>query len=79
MSSSSTATGRWQELVFRLWNRPKAAPEYRLGWTDKAAAAQALRRILAWEFERIIIAHGDLIESDAHAVARAAWQQLLIG
>lgn len=67
----------WWKLVFRMWNRPKPAPEYQMGWKDKRAAATSLRRILAWDFERIIISHGDLIEKNAKAVALEAWRQPL--
>ena len=28
----------WWKVVFRMWNRPKPAPEYQIGWKDKAAA-----------------------------------------
>lgn len=69
----------WWTLVFRMWNRPKPAPEYQLGWQDKKAAAASLRKILAWDFERIIIAHGDLIEENAKAVAVNAWRRPLDG
>lgn len=67
----------WWKYVFRMWNRPKPAPEYQLGWKDKAAAKESLERILKWDFNRIIIAHGDLIEDDAKQVARNAWQTIL--
>lgn len=67
----------WWKVVFRMWNRPKPAPEYQMGWKDKSAAATSLRRILAWDFERIIISHGDLIEKNAKAVALEAWRQPL--
>lgn len=67
----------WWKFVFRMWNRPKPAPEYQLGWKDKAAAGESLEKILAWDFERIIIAHGELIETDARHVARTAWRQVL--
>jgi len=70
-------TGGALKLIFkyllRMWNNPRPAPEYRMGWRDRAAAAQSLRRILAWDFEHIVISHGDLIERDAHAVAVKAW------
>lgn len=69
----------WWKLVFRMWNRPKPAPEYQFGWKDKGAARKSLERILAWDFERIVIAHGDLIETDAPLVARTAWRQVLGG
>jgi hypothetical protein len=67
----------WWKYVFRMWNRPKPAPEYQMGWKDKAAARGSLERILAWDFERIVIAHGELIETDAHNAARTAWRQVL--
>ncbi|MDJ0717824.1 MAG: DUF4336 domain-containing protein [Prochloraceae cyanobacterium] len=67
----------WWQLVFRMWNNPKPAPEYQLGWKDKKAASKSLKRILTWDFERIIIAHGDLIEENAKEVALHAWQQVL--
>ncbi len=65
----------WWKLFFRMWNNPKPAPEYQVGWKDKKAAARSLRRILNWDFERIILAHGDLIENNAKAVATKAWRR----
>lgn len=67
----------WFKYVLRMWNNPRPAPEYRMGWRDRAAAAQSLRRILAWNFERIVLSHGDCIERDAHAVAEQAWSGVL--
>lgn len=67
----------WWKLVFRMWNNPKPAPEYQLGWKDKKAASKSLKRILDWDFERIIISHGDLIEENAKSVALRAWKKPL--
>ena len=64
----------WWKLVFRMWNNPKPAPEYQLGWQDKKAASMSLQRILSWDFTRIIISHGDLIEENAQEVAMQAWR-----
>jgi hypothetical protein len=66
----------WWKLVFHMWNKPKPAPEYRLGWSDGNAA---LRRILQWDFQRVILAHGDLIESDARQAVENAWRSVLAG
>ncbi|WP_228371142.1 DUF4336 domain-containing protein [Shewanella piezotolerans] len=63
----------WWKAVFHMWNKPRPAPEYQIGWKDKKAAKHSLERMLAWDFERIILSHGDLIESDAKAAAREAW------
>lgn len=67
----------WWKGPFRMWNRPRPAPEYQLGWKDKEAVGACLERILSWDFSRIVIAHGDLIEEDAKAIARAAWKRVL--
>jgi len=69
----------WWKAVFRMWNRPKPAPEYQMGWSDKAAARASLERILAWDIERVVLAHGDCIEADAKARLREAWATPLAG
>ncbi|MEM8814141.1 MAG: hypothetical protein AAGF59_16135 [Pseudomonadota bacterium] len=69
----------WWKAVFHMWNQAKPAPEYQLGWHDKAAARKSLEKILKWDFERIIIAHGDTIEVNAKDIARKAWQVPLSG
>ncbi|NKB33254.1 MAG: DUF4336 domain-containing protein [Pseudomonadales bacterium] len=67
----------WWKAVFKMWNNPKAAPEYQLGWGDKSVVKKSLEKILSWDFEKIILAHGNLIENDAHAVAKKAWENVL--
>jgi hypothetical protein len=69
----------WWKVVFRMWNSAKPAPEYRMGWKDKKAAKRSLERILQWDFERVILAHGDLIEGNAKAIVREAWVSTLQG
>lgn len=63
----------WWKIVFHMWDNPKPAPEYQLGWKDKKAAAKSLQRILNWDFEKIIMAHGELIEENAKSIVRQAW------
>ncbi len=67
----------WWKAVFRMWNHPKAAPEYQMGWGRKEVVRRALDRILAWDAERVILAHGELIEGDVSTVLRAAWRKVL--
>lgn len=67
----------WWKAVFRMWNNPKPAPEYQMGWRDKSAARKSLLRILEWDFDRIILAHGDLIETNAKERAVEAWKKPL--
>lgn len=60
----------WWKWVTFMWNKPRPAPEYRLGWRDRRAAAKVLRRVLDWQFDRIALAHGDLVGSGRKTVAR---------
>lgn len=64
----------WWKYVFHMWNNPKPAPEYQWGWRDKAAARASLRDILKWDFERVVLAHGDLIETSARQKVEQAWK-----
>lgn len=67
----------WFKYVFRMWDNPCPAPEYSMGWSNRKAAAASLRRILAWDFQRIVLSHGDLIDRNAHEVATTAWSGIL--
>lgn len=69
----------WFKYLLHMWNNPRPAPEYRIGWSDRQAAAKSLRRILAWDFQRIVLSHGDLIERAAHEVATKAWSRIFAG
>ncbi len=60
-----------------MWNNPKAAPEYQLGWGDKSIVRDGLQKILAWDSERIILSHGELIEGNVHEVLTSAWRNIL--
>lgn len=63
----------WWKFVFRMWNKPRPAPEYQLGWSDKSAARASLATILEWDFDKIVLSHGDNITEDAKSQARQAW------
>ena len=67
----------WCKYVLRMWGKPKPAPEYRIGWGDRTSAAKSLRRVLAWDFRKIVLSHGELIDHDAHQVAAEAWSGVL--
>jgi hypothetical protein len=60
-----------------MWNHPKAAPEYQIGWGNKAIVKNSLKRIIGWDAQRIILAHGELIEGNVGDVLRDAWKKVL--
>jgi hypothetical protein len=64
----------WFKGPFRMWNRPRPAPEYRLPFGGRAAIRASLDRVLDWNFERIIVGHGENIDHDAVTIARDAWR-----
>ncbi len=44
---------------------------------DKAAARASIERILAWDFDRIIVTHGEVLQTGGHAALKQACQFLL--
>jgi hypothetical protein len=77
---ATPGTNLFSRTVFRalgMWNRPRPAPEYRLAWRDKARVREGMERILAWDFERVILSHGDIITRDARQIVAQAWHEIL--
>jgi hypothetical protein len=63
------ASGAWQRLA--------QTPLMRAVIRDRAAARHSLERMFAWDFDRLIMSHGDIVERDAkrqlgEALARLA-------
>jgi hypothetical protein len=46
---------------------------------DRAAARRSLERILSWDFDRVIVAHGDVLERGGHEALRSGYGWLLNG
>ena len=75
--------GRRHPRMLRLWAhglrgspRPGPTPAFRLAVRDRRAARRSLERILDWDFDRIVVGHGDIVESGGHAVLREAFSWL---
>jgi hypothetical protein len=49
---------------------------WRLLMRDRAAARAAVDRILAWDFDRVVLAHGDVLESGGHAAFQQSFAWL---
>jgi hypothetical protein len=62
--------------MFGMWNKPRPAPELRWLTRDRTAARRALEQILAWDFDRMVIAHGEIFEHGAKDALREAWRFL---
>ena len=67
-------------LVMRLvgiHEGPGLPRHIRLVFRDKAAARASLERVLSWDFDRIVLAHGPLVETGGKAVLREAYSSFL--
>lgn len=63
-------------LVARLANmygKPRMPPDWQRTFRDLETARACFERILAWDFDRVILAHGGLLERDARAIFRSAY------
>lgn len=69
----------WFALLMRAygaWNRFGPTPLEKWMMRDGAAVRASLDRILAWDFDRVIVGHGRNVEHDGKRVFRAAYSFL---
>ena len=59
--------------VIGLPFEPAPSRTFRMTTGDKAALRASLERMLAWEFERIVLSHGQVVESGGRQVLRDAF------
>lgn len=74
--------GWFSGLVFRMVGAHKRLAQsraLRMLVRDRAAAAASARRILAWDFERVVMAHGEIVDRDARARMTEALRWMLGG
>ncbi len=74
--------GVYDRIVWRLSGIPSRfgpSRTARLTFLRDLAAAPTLARMLEWDFARIIVAHGEIVEGDAKAEFRRAFARQLRG
>lgn len=63
---------RWMGIYGRF-----AIPKMWHRWvTDRAAFARSVDQILGWDFDRIVVAHGDVVDQGARALVETALREL---
>ncbi|MCB1306764.1 MAG: DUF4336 domain-containing protein [Leptospiraceae bacterium] len=55
--------------LFRMWGRPAPSPEFRL-YSNPDQLRESIELLLSLDFNRIVMAHGDIIEASIHGTAR---------
>lgn len=59
------------------FGHPTVPRTFRLGlWMRRAEARATIDRVLSWDFDRVILAHGDVVETEGKAVVQRAWSFL---
>lgn len=70
----------WRAIVARLDGmtapEPRVPRKFRYAFSDRPAARAAMRRVLDWPAEKLVIAHGAPAEQDARAVVARAFRWL---
>jgi hypothetical protein len=74
---TASRIGRALAALFGVFSRPVASPEFRFYTSDAEAAARSLCRARQWDFERIVLSHGALIEENARDVFSGLCEDLL--
>lgn len=64
-ASTASPLARAAARLFGVVSAPVASPEFRLYTHDADAAARSFERAARWDFQRIFLCHGALIEEDA--------------
>ncbi|HEX8954103.1 MAG TPA: hypothetical protein VF945_19745, partial [Polyangia bacterium] len=59
------------------WRGLRTTAVDRLVTRDRAAARASLERILAWDFDRVVVCHGEVLESGGKAAFARAYDWLL--
>jgi hypothetical protein len=59
-----------------IHGKPGLSRPLRMIFRDKKRARRALDRILSWDFDRIVLAHGDILESGGNETLREAYAWL---
>jgi hypothetical protein len=60
-----------------LADEPSVPRKFRVAFTDKRAARAALRHILAWRADKVIMAHGTPVTRGGHAFLKRAFAWLV--
>jgi len=62
-------------FLSRAWKKPAQSSFWKALTKDRAACARSVEQLLTWDYERVVVAHGDVIENDARAISRSclAW------
>lgn len=72
-----SASTRFWSRVLGVLGKPSASRIFALTARDRSAVRASLERILAWDFDRILLTHGDIVPAGGKAAFRSAFARYL--
>lgn len=63
--AESPASMRLLMRLARMYERPRMPPDWQLSFRDREATRTSFERILSWDFDRILLAHGRPVAGNA--------------
>lgn len=76
MSTATNPVERWYWRLSGVWRHFGPTQLVRFVLLRDAALVRAfVARVLAWEFDRVVVAHGDVVERGGRAVFEAAFKR----
>lgn len=70
------AWGRWMCRAYGVWRRFGPSRLVRLAIRDRAAARRTVDALLSWQPDRVVVAHGDILETGGEDALRRAFAWL---
>ena len=77
ISEDDAPLTRLAARIAGMYRKPVPPTDFRFTITDRSAARLSARRILDWDFDRIILSHGRLVGSDGKDAFRRAFHWLI--
>lgn len=76
VGDGATAGTRLLLRLFGMFGKLSVPRDMRLAVRDRDAARRSLQRILSWDFDRIIVGHGAIVETGGRAALQQAFEWL---
>lgn len=77
IGESSPLATRVMARIAGVYERVGCTPDYRWAITNEAAFRRSLQDVLAWDFDRVVPGHGEIVESDGKRYVTGGFDWLL--
>ncbi|TLD69846.1 hypothetical protein FEM03_16125 [Phragmitibacter flavus] len=75
----SPGSNFWTKLILRSLSGLRPEPDvsrlFRMIIKDRAAFSRSIERLMAWDFDRVIVGHGRVIETNGKQILAGIWRK----